>query len=359
MKSTQLRELFETARTKSNRFGLRVRLTFLVTLELIVCIAASFGIYYLVNALIDSVEIPVWLVVLIVSTTIGAVATSFISRLFFNPIKKLGKAMEQVADGDFSVRITTESSSQEIQEIYSGFNLMTHELSATEILQSDFVSNVSHEFKTPINAIEGYSMLLQNGDNLTEEQQLYVDKIFFNTKRLSSLVGSILLLSKLENQSITTKNTSFRLDEQIRQAILALEESWDNKEIEFDVELEEIDYIGQESLLHHVWSNLISNAIKFSPRGDTITLTLKNRDNMVIFSVVDNGSGLSEEAKKHVFDKFYQDNTVHKTNGNGLGLALVKKIVTLSGGSVFADNSKQGGAIFTVILPYQKNTEQI
>ena len=352
MKSSLLRETFENIRNqKNNRFGLRVRLTLFVTLELLICIGIALAVDALFKSIFQGIHIPLWIELAGISILVGVLATSILSRSFFNPIKELRKAIEKVADGDFSVRIETKSTSKEMREICSGFNLMAHELSATEILQTSFVSNVSHEFKTPISAIEGYSMLLQDGENLTDEQCLYVDKIIFNTRRLSSLVGSILLLSKLENQTIMSKDTTYSLDEQIRHSILSLESAWEAKEIEFDVNLEPIRYTGQELLMHHVWDNLLSNAIKFSPQGGCISIALTVEASSILCTVSDNGPGLSEEAKKHVFDKFYQSDSSHKEDGTGLGLALVKKIVSLAKGTIIADTLPEGGAIFTVTLP--------
>ena len=165
---------------------------------------------------------------------------------------------------------------------------MTKELRATEVLQMDFVSDVSHEFKTPINAIEGYTMLLQ-GEELSPDQEEYVEKILFNTQRLSGLVGNILLLSKLENQNIPMKKTECRLDEQIRQAFLSLETKWTEKEIGFQVELEEVKYTGNEGLFMHIWINLLDNAIKFSPSKGTITMFLKQEQDSVKFILEDEG----------------------------------------------------------------------
>lgn len=207
-----------------------------------------------------------------------------------------------------------------------------------------------HEFKTPINAIEGYSTLLQGGDNLDEDQMEYVNKILFNTKRLSELVGNILLLSKLENQSIETNQTKYRLDEQIRESIVALEPEWVKKDIDFDVELDEIKYLGNERLLRYVWDNLIGNAIKFNPRGGLVRLRLTSRQSTVIFTVEDRGPGIAEEEKKHIFDKFYQADSSHRQEGHGLGLALVKRILTLTDGDVTVDNIPDGGCKFTVTL---------
>jgi signal transduction histidine kinase len=258
--------------------------------------------------------------------------------------------MDKVAQGDYSVRLEGRSTAKEIMEIYTGFNLMAHELSSTEILQTDFVSNVSHEFKTPINAIEGYSTLLQGSDNLDGDQREYVEKILLNTGRLSSLVGRILLLSKLENQQIPTNQTKYRLDEQIRQSVVALEAAWAQKSIELDVELDRASYVGNEPMMRHVWDNLISNAIKFSPPGSEIKLRLISKGRNLIFSITDQGPGLSEEAQKHIFDKFYQADSSHKQEGNGLGLALVKRILSIEKGEIAVENLPQGGCKFTVYL---------
>ena len=268
------RETFETIRNqRNNKFSLRVRMVFMVSAEILACVVISYGLSAVLNNIFH-IKAPVLPEIIGTSLLIGILVTGFMSKWFFDPIKKLTKAMEQVADGDFSVRLETKSSSKEIKEIYSGFNLMANELSKTEILQSDFVSNVSHEFKTPINAIEVYSTLLQDNDNLSGEQRQYVDKILFNTRRLSTLLGSILLLSKIENQSIPVNQVKYRLDEQIRQSIVALEPAWSKKEIEFDVEMDRVEYTGNEQMMHHVWDNLIGNAIKFNPECGMVRIRL-------------------------------------------------------------------------------------
>ena len=345
------REIFDEIRGRNNRFSLRVRLTLLVSAELVVCVLIALGLFILLDDVIPMNSTLFLLIDLVViSSLIGSFVTSFLSKLFFDPIKKLRKAMEQVADGDFAVRLEDQSSSKEIMEIYSGFNLMAHELGATEMLQSDFVSNVSHEFKTPITAIEGYSMLLQGSDELDAEQREYVEKIIFNTRRLSSLVGSILLLSKLENQQIPLNPTRFSLDEQIRQSIVALEPQWEPKNVEFDVELEDTAYLGSENMLRHVWDNLISNAVKFGPDGGKVRIRLTREAKHIVVTVEDEGPGLTEEAQKHLFDKFYQADSSHRQEGNGLGLALVKRILTLENGTVTAENIPGGGCRFTVAL---------
>jgi len=257
--------------------------------------------------------------------------------------------MKQVAEGDLSLQLKTKSYIREIRETYHSFNLMTRELQATETLQSDFVSNVSHEFKTPINAIEGYATLLQGANG--SHQQEYIDRILSNTHRLSALVGNILLLSKVSNQAIPLTSTTYRLDEQIRQALVLLEPAWTEKETEFDADMEELLWRGPESLMHHVWSNLISNAVKFGPHGGLIRIALKQTDGRYVFSIIDAGPGIPEEEQKHVFNRFYQLDSSHKQEGNGLGLALCQQILRICGGDISVSNLPEGGCCFTVTLP--------
>lgn len=347
-----IRERYEKVRREQqNRFSLRTRLTIFVTLEMLLCVLLAYGLDLLFTKVIHlQRKVPLAIELAGVCLLVGILVTSQLSKFFFDPIKKLRKAMDKVADGDFSVRLEERSRSKEITGVYTGFNLMVHELNATEILQTDFVSNVSHEFKTPINAIEGYSTLLQDNDNLNEEQKGYIEKILFNTTRLSSLVGSILLLSKLENQQIPTNRAPYRLDEQIRQSLLSLESVWAPKDIEFDVELDRIEYLGNEAMMSHVWDNLISNAVKFSPDGGIVRMTLTKRLRKIIFTIEDSGSGLTEEAQKHIFDKFYQADGSHKQEGNGLGLTLVKRVLTIESGEIQVENRPLGGCCFTVTL---------
>ncbi len=295
-----------------------------------------------------------WL--LIFNTLIAGLITSFINARLLEPITRLSKAMKAVSQGDFEQHLETNSRIAEIGESYKSFNVMTKELRATEMLQMDFVSNVSHEFKTPINAIEGYTMLLQ-GDELSQEQEGYVEKILFNTQRLSGLVGNILLLSRLENQNIPMKKTKYRLDEQIRQAFLALEDKWTEKGIGFQVEMEEVRYVGNEGLFMHIWMNLLDNAIKFSPQNGTITMFLRHENDSVQFILEDEGPGIADDAKARIFDKFYQVDGSHKAEGNGLGLALVKRIVDIAGGTIKAENREYGGCRFVVELPIKNYNE--
>lgn len=346
------------SRIPQSRYNLHINLVLAMASKLL----ASLVIAYFLTLLICLYVIRDWTVgvvlfVVITSLLLSGFMLAFLSRLYFTPIKQLRLGMEKVAEGDFTVQLKTRSNSREIQDIYHGFNLMNRELRATEILKTDFVSNVSHELKTPLSAIEGYAMLLQDCDNLTAEQRGYVDKIVFNTERLSKLTGSMLLLSRLENQLIPTNQSWFCLDEQIRRSVVSLEPAWEKKEIEFDVELDPVEYFGSEGLMNHVWDNLLSNAVKFSPQGGTVTLRLHRHDGGIRFTVDDTGPGIREESMHHIFSKFYQADTSHKQEGNGLGLPLVDKILRLEKGSVRAENLPGGGCRFTVELRNPEKTE--
>ena len=297
-------------------------------------------------------ELPIFVWAMVFSGTIGVAVTNHMTKMLIDPIAKLRSAMREVADGDFKVEAKCESRIQDVQDIYDSFNSMVRELSTTETLQTDFISDVSHEFKTPINAIEGYASLLE-GEPSPEEQRAYVEKILFNTRRLSALTGNILLLSKLSNQSILPQKTQFRLDEQIRQAIVALEQKWSEKELGFEVELAETPFFGYESLLPHVWTNLIGNAVKFSPKGGEIRIKMMRTEGAVVFTIEDDGPGIVPGDEEHIFTKFYQSESSHGMEGNGLGLALVRQIVEMSGGSVDVRNLEAGGCRFTVRLPLE------
>lgn len=309
----------------------------------------------LLNWLLESVlefRLPPWLWVLVFSVVLSVVLGWLLNVLFFSPITHLSRAMRKVGEGDFSLQLESSSRIREIRDTYDNFNLMTRELQATEIVQTDFVSNVSHEFKTPINAIEGYATLLQSGQT-SDEQAMYVEKILLNTRRLNELVGNILLLSRIDHQAINSNCTRYRLDEQVRQAIVLLEPKWDSKELELDVDLETLDYVGNESLLLHVWVNLIDNAIKYDPQGGLLRLRLQRQDNNAVFTIDDSGPGIAPEAQSHIFDKFFQADSSRMAEGNGLGLALVKRVLDICGGAVHVENLPEAGCRFTVILPLE------
>ena len=336
---------------KTLRRSTRAWFTVAMTVELVVNFAVSVGLAFFIGKVFGIEEttlLIIWLVLF--NVIIGYSMTYYLGKLFFEPITKLSNGMKEVSKGNFDISLEADTPFREIKDMYSSFNLMTRELGATEILQTDFVSNVSHEFKTPINAIEGYATLLQCNPDCCDEERIYTEKILFNTKRLSNLVGNILLLSKVDNKAIRSDVKKYRLDEQIRQAVLAFEREWTEKETELDIDLEEAEFEGNESLMFHVWTNLIANAIKFTPKGGLLKIRLFFSEGKTVVTVEDSGPGIKSDSIEHIFDRFYQSDSSHKEEGNGLGLALVKNILLLEGGKVTAENRPEGGAKFTVIL---------
>ena len=277
-------------------------------------------------------------------------ATVFLATTYFlllRPLDKIIVGMQDVAKGDFSVVLKHKSAIPGLRKMRDNFNTMTQELSGMNTLSNDFIVNVSHEFKTPISAIEGYAALLQKDDIDEETRKKYLEKIVENARNLSDLTGNILRLSKLEHQEILTEET-FRLDEQIRRVLLLLEKEWEEKHIVLDLDLPRTEYRGNRELMRMVWHNLIGNAIKYSYDGGTVGVSIKSGEKTVV-TVTDNGIGIDEKDMERVFEKFFQADK-SRSSGNGLGLALVKKIVELHGGKVWAESSPETGTRFTVEL---------
>ncbi len=326
MRELNGKDIFQRIKDEKSYFSLNTKFIFAVIAVVLCSTVMSYMICELLKLIIPFMEyVPYIIQLLIFSLAIAFLVSLILTKYFFSPIKKLRQGFTRVSEGDFGIKLEADVRIKELSELIAGFNMMTEELKSTEILKSDFVSNVSHEFKTPINAIEGYATLLQSHDGTDRTEAEYIEKILFNTRRLSSLVSNVLLLSKIENQNLILQKSEFDVSEQIREEFLALEPAWTEKNIEFDIEIEDIKYTGYENIMRHVWSNLIGNAIKFSPEDSEIKIVLKKEDGSVVFSVDDSGPGISDEARKHIFDKFYQADTSHKSEGNGLGLALVKK----------------------------------
>lgn len=274
------------------------------------------------------------------------------------PLGNLSQAAKQVAKGDFSVRAKPSHSLQELNELTGNFNRMVQELGGMEAFQSDFVTNISHEFKTPLAAIEGYAMLLQE-PNLSEERRLEYTKIILNsTHQLSHLAGNILLLSRLERQEIVTGQTRFQLDEQIRQAILLLEPLWEKKHLDLDIMLSPLSYYGNSELLLQVWINLIQNAIKFTPPGGLVSISMQTLPHTVRICIKDTGTGMTEEVKARIFDKFYSKNTASAPKGNGLGLSITRRILVLMHGTISVESTAGEGSCFTVQLPLEESDER-
>jgi signal transduction histidine kinase len=303
---------------------------------------------------------------IIIYQIIGAVAFTVLTVFqihshYKKPLDQFLEATKSVANGDFSVYVPSRNRSDKtdfLDIIFQNFNKMVEELGSIETLKTEFFSNVSHEIKTPLSVIANYAEMLQK-DNLTDQQRLeYTATILGASRRLSDLISNMLKLNKLEKQTIIPVAEPYDLCRQLCDSALLFEASWESKNIEFIAEIEDYATINADaSLLEIVWNNLLSNAVKFTENGGTVTLTQTSDVNSVTVSVSDSGCGIAKETIRHIFDKFYQGDTSHATEGNGLGLALVRRIVDLTNGSITVDSELGKGSTFTVFLPVKFEKE--
>lgn len=270
------------------------------------------------------------------------------------PVRKIVKAAEQIMKGDFSVRIPSlygVDNADGFGAIADCLNKMAEELSGTETLRTDFIANVSHELKTPLAIIQNYATMLQQTGLPETERIEYAKSVADVSRRLANLITNILKLNKLENQQIYPKAETYNLGEQLCECLLAFEDVWEEKKINIETKIEEDVLINADAeLLSLVWNNLFSNAIKFTEENGNISLLLKSEGNFVIVQVADSGCGIPPEKGKHIFEKFYQGDTSHASQGNGLGLALVKRVIDITGGTISVSSEVGKGSIFTVKL---------
>lgn len=278
-----------------------------------------------------------------------------IRRTYEKPMHMLAEAAKRVADGDFSVYVPTLHTTDKLDYLdimILDFNRMVEELGSIETLKTDFVSNVSHEMKTPIAIIKNYAELLQAEHIAEEQRKEYARSVENVAARLSDLIGNILKLNKLENQRITPDIEVYDVCRQLCECILQFEEAWDEKEIELETEIEDVAMIRADaSLVELVWNNLLSNAIKFTEPGGQVTVSQTSDEKQIKITVSDTGCGMSRESIEHIFDKFYQGDTSHSKEGNGLGLALVQRVLELMDGEIQVVSEEGKGSTFTVVLP--------
>jgi len=340
----------------SRKISLALSLVLLVFLIMVLSIMSAGLLAFLLNwvGLIDlSQSDPSrgMYVLLYISIFLGVVIAALLSRRSVKPIRDMMRATSEVAQGNFSAAVKG-SFVFELDALAASFNKMVQELRGIETLRSDFVRNVSHEFKTPIVSISGFAKLLKEGDISEEEKQEYLNSIIEESERLVELSTSILNLSRVEHIEILSDKAVYRLDEQIRLAILMLEPKWSEKKLHLDIELEDhIDIHGNKNLIQQVWINLLDNAIKYSDHEGMLKIELCQSGGLVIFRLEDTGCGMSDETMKRMFDKFYQGDSSRAMTGNGLGLTLVKRIIDLCGGSIDVKSELNKGSVFVVKLP--------
>ena len=290
----------------------------------------------------------------VISLIVGIILSGFASRLYLQPVNRFIDQINRLAAGDFKARIffgRPIASHPTFQEIETSFNKMAQELESTQMLRSDFINNFSHEFKTPIVSITGFAKLLKRGNLTPEQQQEYLDIIETESLRLAAMATNVLDMTKVENQAILTDVARFNLSEQLRGCILMLlEGKWKSKEMDFSVEFEEHMITGDQELLQHVWINLLDNAIKFSPENGTVAVTIQEQPHTLEVCISNQGPPIPEEKLGKIFNKFYQGDESHSTEGNGIGLALVKQIVQLHKGRITVV-SESNLTTFTVVLP--------
>lgn len=291
------------------------------------------------------------------SFAMGIGATTFIIsalcifiavRLLVRPIKQISSASKLVAAGDYQTQITVKGH-DEVSELAKNFNTMTQALSQNEYLHKDFVSNVSHEFKTPLTSLRGYAMLLKKPNLPEHKRQEALDIIIAETERLTKMTSSLLKLSELEHHITPLHSQTFSLDEQIRDAIILQQEAWENKNLTINLDLQTTLITGDQELLYQVWVNLINNAIKYSSEGSSLAISLHNQKGVAV-KITDRGMGMSRETQERAFDRFYKADPSRNTAGTGLGLAICKKIVELHGGTLTVESELNQGSTFTVTL---------
>ena len=346
---------------KKGRLALTILVTTCVVLTMLLAVGIAFLVvsHFLINDMIPS-AIPytpkyksALIFMLVITMLVGVVLTTFLTRNLLIYVNRIINRMNQLALGDYSVRLSYGKPiclHPTVIEIVSSFNQMAEKLEKTEMMRMDFINNLSHEFKTPIVSIAGFAKILKK-ENLSEEQRKeYLDIIEEEARRLADMAGNVLNVTKVENQTILTDISKFNFSEQIRFSVLLLEEKWIQKNLEFELEFGEFEIYANEELLKEVWINLLDNAIKFSPSDETIRIQIKEEEEKYHVIISNKGEEISKEKREKLFQKFYQTDESHATEGYGVGLAIVKRVVELHKGNVEVE-CREGEISFIVELP--------
>ena len=313
-------------------------------------LSTEMGIVYTTDNIAEAAKITFLNVVII---TVLFKIVDFIRRRIMvdKPVKLITDAAQRIMNGDFSARVKQMQGSgmEGFNQVGESINAMAEELSSVETLRTDFIANVSHEMKTPLAVMQNYGTLLQTPD-LSEEKRIeYAKTITDASRRLADMMTNILKLNRLENQQIYPNPTSFDLGEQLCESLLQYEDTWERKNIEIETDIAENVIVSADAeLLSLVWNNLFSNAFKFTEDGGKVTLTLAADEKYAIVKVIDTGCGMSADVGAHIFEKFYQGDTSHATQGNGLGLPLVKRVVDIMQGEISVESAVGVGSTFVV-----------
>ena len=346
---------------RTKRLVLMVMFSALVFLSVLINVAVAAAAVYILTAaeVIQTVGVTrdeiqrLMLIFVLISIPVGVMIALVVSKIPLKPVRNLIEGMDQLARGNFKTRLPVDGFSTwnpATIDIADTFNKMAQQLQDTEMLREDFINNFSHEFKTPIVSIAGFARLLRREDLPREQQREYLAIIEEESLRLSYMATNVLYMTKIENQTILTDVASFNLSEQIRSCILLLESKWEKKNLELSISLREHDIQANEEMLKQVWINLLDNAIKFSPPGETVEIALLDKGNVYQVSVHNAGDPIPARQQEKIFNKFYQADESHATEGNGIGLAIAKRVVELHHGKVWVENQKHG-TVFTVELP--------
>lgn len=323
--------------------------TFFVVLIVIVIATALALMYRVVITDMHMIGVLSMLVPIVVLVTL---VNFLFTRYIYRYLDKISDAMQKVADGDYTVRLDAEKD-QPFRELYRNFNTMAEELGGVEMLKNDFINGYAHELRTPITSINGFAEMLLNDDGTLsrEEKRSYLEIIASESRRLADLAGNSLLMSRLDTQKIIPDKKPFSLDEQLRRCSILLSGQWTEKELDMTMDLDEAVYVGDYDLMQHLWINLLTNAVKYTPKGGSIIVTLKNEEKFIAVSVADTGKGIPPEDRERIFDKYYQTDKSHSKRGLGLGLAICKRIVQLCNGTLEVESEVGVGSTFTVRLP--------
>lgn len=330
----------------------------------LIAVLITTGLSFLLTRLgvLDSFGIPansglaLLVVMLLISAVVGILITVFTMKIPLKPFNRLINNMNRLAGGDYSARLDYGKHLQKnpaFRELSDSFNAMAEELENTQMLRSDFVNNFSHEFKTPIVSIAGFAKLLRRGKLTEEQKQEYLAIIEEESLRLAAMATNVMSLTKIENQTILTDLTTFNLSEQLRGCVLLLEEKWSRKELDLDLEFPECTIRANEEMLKQVWINLLDNAIRYSPSHGEIKVRIAETPDTLAVTITNYGPDIPADKVDKIWGKFYQADESHSSEGNGIGLAVVKRVVQLHGGSA-AVTSGSGATAFTITLPKRK-----